>query len=578
MDALTRPMKALIVDDDPVNRKLLRAILNKEGYEPFVAENGQQAIDVYNAERPDIILMDIMMPVMNGYDAARRIKALSVERFVPIIFLTAVTDEEALSRCVESGGDDFLTKPYNRVILKAKINAMERIRGLYTTLNLQKQELERYRSSIQHELEFAEHIFQNITTKGSVDLPYLKFWTSTLSMSMFNGDLFLASRKPSGGIHLLMCDFTGHGLPAAVGALPVSEVFVAMTDRGFSMADILTEMNRKLRRELPTGFFCAAGFADIDVTQGTLSVWNGGLPELVAVDKTQNILRRFSSSHLPLGIRETVFRPADIEVMEITEGLHLLMYTDGLVETVNEEGEMFGMDRLNTCFDHVESGDSTLNYIQESVIAFRGEALQHDDISMLQLDCFQARYDIPQEVLPTGPQGVLDAEWRMEFDLSARILRDINPVPMVLNMLTHIRVPDEHRKRIFTILMELYTNAMDHGLLQLHSSLKSTPEGFAKYYLERDERLNQLNAGKAKIVIEQRPVEDGYVLRICLEDTGAGFDLKLPSAVAPTEQRNMPSGRGINLVRSLCRQLEYTDGGSTATATYYLGKKNSPTK
>lgn len=566
-------MKALIVDDDPVNRKLLRAILKKEGYDPVVAENGQEAIDVFTAEHPDIVLMDIMMPVMNGYDAARQIKALSTDKFVPIIFLTAVTDEDALSRCVESGGDDFLTKPYNRVILKAKISAMERIRGLYSTLNVQKDELERYRSSIQHELEFAEHIFQNITTKGTVDLPYLKSWTSTMSMSMFNGDLVLAARKPSGGLHLLMCDFTGHGLPAAVGALPVSEVFVAMTDRGFTMADILSEMNRKLRRELPTGFFCAAGFADIDVNQGTLSVWNGGLPALVAVDKTLGIVRRFGSNHLPLGITSAAIRAGDISVMEITPDLHLVMYTDGLIETVNGEGEMFGIDRLNACFDEAPETERTIEFIQDRVIVFRGQAEQNDDISLLQLNCHLAQHDIPEEVLPTGPQGVIGAEWRMEFDLSARVLRDINPVPMVLNMLTHIRIPDEHRKRIFTILMELYTNAMDHGLLQLRSSLKSTPEGFATYYQERDKRLNRLLDGKAKIIVEQRAVEDGYVLRIGLEDTGPGFDVKVPMGKHAAEPMLVPSGRGINLVRSLCRSLEYSNGGSTAVATYYLGKE-----
>ncbi len=566
--------KALIVDDDPVNRKLLKGILKRENYLPLLAENGAEAVEIFKEYRPDLVLMDIVMPVMNGYEAAREIKKLGEEHFVPIIFLTAVTDEEALTKCVESGGDDFLTKPYNRMVLKAKINAMERIRGLYTTLNAQKKKLEAYQSDIQHELEFAEHIFQNITSRGTLDLPYLKFWTSTMSMSMFNGDLLLAARKPSGGIHLVLCDFTGHGLPAAVGALPVSEVFVAMTHRGFSLAEIIVEINRKLRQELPTGFFCAAGFADIDVTQGTLSVWNGGLPELILVDRKKGFNKRISSNHLPLGIANKTIKRGDFTVTEITPELQLFMYTDGVIEAVNEDGAMFGDERLDQCFCDAKDSNEVLELLKRRVHDFRGDAEQHDDISFVQLDCQGARLDIPVEVQSVGPQGVMPAEWKVNFNLSAGILKDINPVPMILNMLTHMRLAEDHRKRIFTVLTELYTNAMDHGLLRLSSDLKSTPEGFANYYVEREKRLDALTEGQTHFTIQQAVTDDGYVLRLRVTDTGQGFDIPTLSESPTVDTHKLvPSGRGIKLIKSLCRSLDYQDGGRTAEAVYYLGDK-----
>lgn len=570
-------MKALIVDDDPVNRKLLKAILKKEGYIPLEVENGAEAIAAFESERPDIILMDIMMPIMNGYDAARKIKKASGDRFVPIIFLTAVTDEEALSRCVESGGDDFLTKPYHRVILKAKISAMERIRSLYTTLNQQKDELQVYRANIQHELEFAEHIFQNITTKGALDLHYLKFWTSSMSMSLFNGDLLLTARKPAGGIHLLLCDFTGHGLPAAVGALPVSDVFVAMTERGFAMPDIIMEMNRKLKKELPTGFFCAAAFVDVDVTQGTIAVWNGGLPPIILLDRSRNIFRSIKSGDLPLGIVDKPINRETIQVAEITSALRLFMYTDGLVETTNETGELYGQNRLNDCFGAAPDESDILAFIQHSIESFRGQSEQADDISAVQLDCFEAQRDVPDEAKSmVGPQKVIAAEWKLSFDLSAQVLKEINPVPMLLNLLRHLRLPDDHRKRIFTILSELYTNAMDHGLLGLSSKLKSTPEGFATYYRERERRLDQLRDGQATITIQQTTNGAGYTLRVALTDSGTGFDVNQvlqKKILGEPATSIVPSGRGITLVNSLCQTLEFRDGGRTAEAVYYLGDK-----
>ncbi len=105
------------------------------------AVNGQEAIDVFQQEEPDLVLMDIMMPVMDGYEATQKIKVLSQEKFTPIIFLMAMTDEQALRRCVDVGGDDFLSKHYNQVIIKAKIDALERMSQLYNTVYKQKREL-----------------------------------------------------------------------------------------------------------------------------------------------------------------------------------------------------------------------------------------------------------------------------------------------------------------------------------------------------------------------------------------------------------------------------------------------------
>lgn len=564
-------MRALIVDDDPVNRKILNALVSKEGYEPVLAEDGQQAVALFESAQPDIVLMDIMMPVMNGYDAARRIKELAGDRFVPIIFLTAVTEDEALSKCVESGGDDFLTKPYNRVILKAKISAMERIRSVYATLNEQKRELEVYRANIQHELEFAEHIFQNITSRGVFDVPYLKSWTSSMSMSMFNGDLLLMARKPSGGLHVLLCDFTGHGLPAAVGALPVSEIFVAMTDRGFSIDDIVVETNRKLRSELPTGFFCAAAFVDVDATQGTVRIWNGGLPELYLVSQERGLIARVPSGNLPLGISERVVRGGSTSVTEISRGMQVFMCTDGLIETVNPDGEMFGKARIAELLEAAaRDGRNGIDDVRRAVETFRADAEQQDDISIVQLDCDAAQRDMPSETASSGPQRTIPAEWRISFDLPVGILRDINPVPMILNVLASVRLPSEHRKRIFTILTELYTNALDHGLLGLRSEMKQNPDGFGAYYMEREKRLAGLISGKATFELEQRRAADGYELRLRVSDTGGGFNGEAVATESLLGGPLKPSGRGIKLVKSLCRALEYSDGGRTAECVYSL--------
>ena len=139
------PSKVLIVEDDPDSREYLRLILSELGHEVIEAESGEQAIVQYLQNAPDIILMDIIMPGMNGYEATREIKELASDYFVPVIFLTSITDERMLARCIESGGDDFVNKPFSRVVINSKITAMQRIKAL-------NQKLEHYRKSNEEEI------------------------------------------------------------------------------------------------------------------------------------------------------------------------------------------------------------------------------------------------------------------------------------------------------------------------------------------------------------------------------------------------------------------------------------------
>ena len=106
-------MNILVVDDFEANRCLLRCLLEEEGHSVYEAEDGKEAVEIFERYQPDLVLMDVMMPIMNGYDSALAIKKSLVDVHIPIIFLTAVTDEDALAEALRGGGDDFLTKPFN---------------------------------------------------------------------------------------------------------------------------------------------------------------------------------------------------------------------------------------------------------------------------------------------------------------------------------------------------------------------------------------------------------------------------------------------------------------------------------
>ncbi|WVM89367.1 PP2C family protein-serine/threonine phosphatase [Halopseudomonas pachastrellae] len=160
--------------------------------------------------------------------------------------------------------------------------------------------------------------------------------------AMFNGDILLAARRPSGEMHLLLGDFTGHGLPAAIGAMPLAEVFYAMTGKGYALRDILLELNSKLATILPVGIFCCAVLIEVNPTKGLVEVWNGGLPDVMILGRQGELLDRVVSTNLPLGVASRERFSPDPVVLVMRPGERLLCWTDGVIETRNSAGQLFG--------------------------------------------------------------------------------------------------------------------------------------------------------------------------------------------------------------------------------------------
>ena len=368
------PLKILIVDDDRASRVFLKMLLSKSGHMVLEAGDGREAIEAYSREQPDLILMDVSMPIMNGYEAAVVIKQRSSNNFVPIIFLTGLNDDESLAECVASGGDAFLSKPVNKVLLGAKVNAMLRISRMT-------RELELYKKSTEEEIELTHYVFDSLTKRMSANvIPGLDYWLC--SAGHFCGDLMIYDKSPSGELYLMLSDFTGHGFSAAIGAIPVSDVFFAMTRRGFKAADILIEINRKLREIMPSSHFCATAFVSINPGSGLLEIFNGGLPPIMVLDGDGNIKDSVKSSNLALGILPAELFGADIYKLENAHDSTLVLYSDGLTEAKNVAGEMFGEKRLHACLG---AGSKPFDSIKATLQAYIGLRPLSDDISLVTL-------------------------------------------------------------------------------------------------------------------------------------------------------------------------------------------------
>ncbi|MFN7952411.1 MAG: fused response regulator/phosphatase [bacterium] len=385
-----RPL-ALVVDDNPIWRTLVSQMVQAYGLEVVAASTSAQAIALFERQPVDFVLMDAVLPDADGFETTRRIKALAGNRFVPVLFLTSLSDDRDLVRAIEAGADDFVSKPCTPAVLKAKVSAMLRIRDIHATLDAQRAEVTSLHRQLQEQVTLAESIFARILDHGRLDSPAVRHWRSAISS--VSGDLILAAARPSGGLMVMLGDFTGHGLSAAVAAVPTAHVFFSAVTGDASPQELVREINREMHVLLPSNLFCAAAIAALDAEHRCLQVWNGGLPDVLVTRAAGGVRHRFPSRHLALGILDPSDFDDSLDAIEVDARDRVFLVSDGLVEASNATGEEFGVDRLEAAIVDGAPFDLALVRAQEAVKAFLGEHRQHDDIALLEVSCDRALLD-----------------------------------------------------------------------------------------------------------------------------------------------------------------------------------------
>lgn len=379
---MTKPLKVLIADDVPQNAAFLRACLEDDGHTVHVANSGEHALAVFGREAPDLVLMDVKMPGMNGHEATRRMREMAGERWLPIIFVSALDQSIDMIRGLEAGGDDYIGKPVDLELLRAKVRAMQRIAGMQNKLAEATAELQSYREHAEFEQEIARELMSLMIKAASTEDEGLEMWLQPATR--FSGDLLVANRSRSGHLYLLHADSMGHGLPAALPLLPTAQIFRTMGERGFNLSTIVQEMNTQLARQIPCGHFVAATLVCIDRENQTVEVWNGGNPPALLTNREGNLICRFESTHPPLGIIEASRFDARTQVWQSEQDWTLTLFSDGLADAENAAGAHFGEAAVLAALSGSrEPHASVVSAVMAHIGTGRGA---HDDISLITLN------------------------------------------------------------------------------------------------------------------------------------------------------------------------------------------------
>lgn len=388
---MNKTPKILIVDDEPFNVDYLEQELAYLKYETISAVNGRDALDQIISQSPDLVLLDIMMPVMDGLTVLQDVKANPDLRDIPIIVISANNDLAMVVKGIQLGAEDYLPKPFEPALLKARIQSSLEKKRLHDLQGL-------YLKSLEHELNIAREIQKEFLPAR---LPELEGWDVSYYFKAAKevaGDFYDAFLLPDGSFTFLVADVCGKGIGAALFmTLFRSLIHAASTTDQFSPGQILQSFTPAKRLQhvvsLTNNYVAdtheaACMFATIfigilDLKSGKLTYINGGNEPALIVDREGKIRAELTKSGPAIGvIPNTQYTAYEFNLAD--DDL-LIAFTDGIPDTLNIHRDTFGRQRLVDLFPQCENPSDLTNKIEASLGQFIGEAEQFDDITLLSL-------------------------------------------------------------------------------------------------------------------------------------------------------------------------------------------------
>ena len=301
----------LLVDDTPANIQIVSAIL-KDAYRLRVATNGAKALELATSEPlPDLILLDVMMPGMNGFEVCTHLKAAPATCEIPVIFLTGQTEIEDETKGFEVGGVDYIHKPFSNAVVRARVNTHLVLRGIREQLRGQLQ-------AIQGELQTARKIQLSILPRTMPAVEGLDTAARYIPMSEVAGDFYDFIAVDEKRVGVLVADVSGHGMPAALVSSMLKIALAAQSPFASDPARVLSGLNQALSGKFQ-GHFVTAVYVFIDMEKNSIRYAGAAHPPLVLMDRSSGQAKEFVENGLMLGsFPQATYSAVEMPFLKVT--------------------------------------------------------------------------------------------------------------------------------------------------------------------------------------------------------------------------------------------------------------------
>jgi len=369
----------LCIDDSKLNRVFINKILTPLNITVFEAENGIKGLEMLTGRDYDLILLDIVMPEMDGFGFLKEFQKRDKIEFIPVILMTGLDDLNSKIKGLNIGADDYLLKPLNEEELIARVFSLLRLKRANSEL-YQKNQL------IKRELEAAKKIQQYIIPQNFDFIDYPKISGIYRPIEDIGGDFFDCYKLDEKRSAFLIADVTGHGIPAALTMTMSKMLFSIYAEKFPSTSSLMNEINKQLRGTLLEMQYITAFYLIYDKTLKTLTYSNAGHTRPLYYKSSKNQIAALDSFGWFIGISDdTEYEEKKITV---TEGDRLFLYTDGITEAKNKDGEDFGEIRLARFIKNNQnlSGKEFCNSLLETVNEYINGTEINDDIAFLYIE------------------------------------------------------------------------------------------------------------------------------------------------------------------------------------------------
>jgi sigma-B regulation protein RsbU (phosphoserine phosphatase) len=390
----------LIVDDTAANLQVLAGMLKDRGYKVRPVPSGKLALLAAKRDPPDLIFLDINMPEMNGYEVCEQLKADDDLKGIPVIFISALTEELDKVKAFKTGGVDYITKPFQMEELHARVETHLELRRLQTELELTNAQLERANGRMSRDLMAAAKIQESFLPHNTPRVPGAEFAWSYRPCDELGGDGLNIIPLGDGKVALYVLDVSGHGVASALLSVTLSRLLSPPSDRSSILvrepgvdgpltitppAEVAARLNRLFPFDSATEQFATLIYGILDVAAGEFRYVSAGHPGPVHLRRGCEPVV-LESQGFPIGISEDA---CEEHTVRLGAGDRLYLYSDGVPEAMDQAGRQFGEAALLKAIGRGEPEplQASVAMVLADIARWQGAAKPQDDVSVLAVEC-----------------------------------------------------------------------------------------------------------------------------------------------------------------------------------------------